>query len=104
MKSYVGMTYTVCPLCGERDHDGLLIDATLKDSLERENFTGYKLCEKCLKPGYIPVIAVKDDHFTGEVMYVRENKVEEFFNTSIPGCGFAFCEPDLIEMCRRVAE
>lgn len=50
-KSHVSMESKVCPICGHtHQHDcRILLDSTLKDSLERETVTGFSLCEDCQK-------------------------------------------------------
>lgn len=58
-KSYVGLGFTVCPICGEKDNSTVLLDKRLKKSLERENFMGYENCSNCAKKiedGYMALV------------------------------------------------
>lgn len=46
-KSYVGLGFTVCPFCGkENEENCVLLDTRMKNTLDKRNFMGFKLCEE----------------------------------------------------------
>lgn len=103
-KSYVGMESKVCPICTKQHNHkcGVLIDKRLKATLDKDNVTGWGLCEddeKKIEDGYIVLIEIDPDksesallddgkysldgiHRTGMVAFVKANVAMEIFSDS----------------------
>lgn len=45
-KSYVGSGFSLCPVCGIKHDEVVLLDKRLSNSLERENFMGWAMCQE----------------------------------------------------------
>lgn len=98
-KSHVGMGYAVCPVCGTRHDEVVLLDSRMKETLERENFTGFALCpedKKLHDEGYIALVVAASvpegvpfhEQFnaakrTGEVIHIRYTVAAQIFNTDL---------------------
>ena len=62
-KSYVSMEAFLCPACTEKHTHGgaVLMDKRLKESMDRETITGWKLCEEhdtAVREGYFILVGV----------------------------------------------
>lgn len=97
-KSHVGMGFAVCPICGQKHDEVVLLDKRLKNSLDRENFTGWLLCptHKAMEAEFIALVEVEeepkgDEHTklatakrTGNLAHVRRAVWNDIFNVSPP--------------------
>lgn len=108
-KSHVGMGFKLCPVCLEKTDEVVLLDRRLKDSLERDNWMGWQMCEmhqQQTNDGYIHLIIIKNPEGsavdlrtadrTGETVSVRRAVFQELFNTNYSG-DIAFGSQDLLE-------
>ena len=119
-KSYVGMTYDLCPVCLDKTNEGVALDKHLKDTLCKDNYTGEwtmcKLHEQQLADGYIFLIALKDvenptnnmtledtaNNRTGEVAAIKRDKAVEIFNSGVNTINF--CDIETIESLQTLQE
>ena len=110
-KSYVGMGYEICPICGQKHSETVLLDRKLKETLSRENCTGFSLCEEhkqLFEQGYIALIELegeptkKDltglefDNRTGRFAHIRKEVWPNLFNSDCPETSFVFVEKEVI--------
>jgi hypothetical protein len=106
-KSYVGMGFTVCPVCLAEHDEVILFDNRLKNSLEQRQATGWGLCPDCQSKrdeGYIALVGVSnepkglDDAIrTGDIAHLKAHIFTDMFNTGLPPKGMAFVEQGVIE-------
>lgn len=98
-KSHVAMGFEVCPVCGIKHNEAVVLDKKLKASLPSSVFLGYTLCDehkKQLDEGYVFLIEVKDDPSDktrikmeeadrlGGIMAVRKEAFQQIFNDQPP--------------------
>lgn len=110
-KSHVGMGYSICPVCGTKHDEVVLLDRQLKNTLECDNFMGWAMCpehEKLRQEGYIALIEVKnqpsglaDADRTGNIAHVRDSAWQKLFNTPIPPKGITFIEVGVLEQIKQ---
>jgi len=111
-KHYVGMGYDLCPVCGVKTHETVLLDKRLKPSLERENWTGWTMCDehKKLSIDYIALVETVDDpapsqttakledvERTGRYVHVRRAAFNTIFGIEPPTAPLGFVGPGVIE-------
>lgn len=98
-KSHVGMGHSVCPVCGVEHDEVVLIDLRLKQTLERDNFTGFALCPEHKQKhteGYVALVVVSYvkegvpfiEQFnsakrTGEMIHMKYEAAQRIFNVPI---------------------
>jgi hypothetical protein len=98
-KSHVGMGYSVCPICGKKHDEVVLLDKRLKASLEREQCVGISLCpeHEAMSKEFLALVEVRnggvgagrhlkpqDADMTGQVAHVKRDVVSQIFNVTIP--------------------
>lgn len=93
-KSHVGMGYSICPVCGIKHNDIILLDTRLKNTLEFNNFLGWKICvphQEQIDNGYVHLIVCKnknqtsfikleDADRTGEIISIKKNVLKDLIN------------------------
>jgi hypothetical protein len=112
-KSHVGMGHYVCPYCGKEHSEVVLVNKSLKDTLERENMLGFELCDehKLLAENYVLLIGTtgnpaKDESatLTGNNAAVgRTSPVLEMFKVDITKFDYLFVEPGVIKILEELA-
>ena len=117
-KSHVGMGFSVCPVCGTKHYEVVLLDKRLEDSLNRENFMGWALCPEhdAMKGEYIALVECsnagtgaklkqEDAIRTGQIAHVRRTAAKQIFNTDLPDdMPLVFVEVGVIEALRKKVE
>lgn len=101
-KSHVGMDVKLCPVCGKKHTVGILLDKRLRNSLERENVTGWELCDehrKLYDDGFIALVGVdpersspgadgglklEDAYRTGDIVHLRLEVWGNVFDMPVP--------------------
>lgn len=95
-KSHVGTGHSVCPICGIKHDEVLLLDKRLKDTLEPSNFMGFALCPEhaAMQEEYLALVecsntggaALKpqDAKRTGKICHVRRTAAARIFNVDLP--------------------
>jgi len=113
-KSHVGMGYHLCPVCGNKHDEVVLLDKRLKATLARENFMGWAMCaehQKLRDDGYIalveckntsPVSKLEDADRTGRLAHIRTEVFKELLNMLVPEGGLAFVEDGLIAKLQEI--
>ena len=106
MKSYTSIEQQICIVCCKKVDMGILLDRTLKDSLEWTTVTGFlkEPCEKCKKlmgDDRIALVGVDESKSknaflpngnvdpekvwrTGELTFILKSVWSEIFNVPIP--------------------
>lgn len=108
MRNYVGMGVHVCPVCLKEHDEVVLIDKSLRPTLEKRSFMGWAMCaehEERWREGYIALIECSDDrqptlenvNRTGAIAHVRKEAWPCIFNTPAPDTPIAFVEQGVIE-------
>jgi hypothetical protein len=113
-KSHVGMGHYVCPYCGSKHSEVVLVNKSLKDTLERENMLGYELCEehKLLAKDYVLLIGITGDPntddtaaLTGENVAIKRGEfANELFNVDVNKYEYAFVEADVVTYLTHMLE
>ena len=104
-KSHVGMGYALCPVCGEKHDEVVLLQTRMgaPPKLNRDNFTGWAMCpehQKLKDEGYVAMVVVTNTeqptletaNRTGDIMHVRESVWPRIFNVPVPPKGLAFID------------
>lgn len=111
-KSHVGMGYHVCPICGTKHDEVVLIDKRLQDTLERDNFVGWKMCvphETMYEQGYIALVEAKPSDLpsgntlsgadrTGRILHIAKQAWRAVLNCPLPETPLAFIDPAAFDM------
>ena len=105
-KSHVGMGFSLCPVCGTKHDEVVLLDKSLRNSLDKDNFMGWALCpehERLRAEGYIALIEVrnepkglKDADRTGAIAHIRAEAWPRIFNQPLPDKGITFVQEGVI--------
>ena len=116
------MLYDLCAVCGEKYNEAIAIDKRLRNTLERENFTGnVGICDKHRKmheEGYLALIAVnpklskaerakgtlnpKDAHCTGVVCHIKKSAWEAVIDNPFPELPFVYCDEEVINKLKEL--
>lgn len=106
-KSHVGMGHHVCPVCGIKHDEVVLLDRRLRNTLTPHEFVGFKMCpqhQALFDDGYIALIEVnsKPKDFqtadrTGALAHVRAEAFTKLFHLPVPEQGTAFVEVGTIK-------
>lgn len=104
-KSFTGIGFNICPICGVRHNEVVLLDTRMRDTLSRDNFLGWETCpehQQKLDEGFIALIECSnqptnfaDADRTGNYMMVRASVWEHIFNVPPPSQGIGFCPPEV---------
>lgn len=114
-KSHVGMGHNVCPICGAKHNEVVLLDTRLRPTLTTNEHLGYKLCPDCAgRTGeYIALVAattmvkaetvkMEDARRTGEIAWVRRTVAARIFNIRMPDdLPFTFCDPEVVTILKQ---
>lgn len=118
-KNYVGVGYEVCPVCGSRHGEAVLIDKRLKESLEPDNFLGFNLCpeHKKMEAEYLALVVVTyvpervsfREQFngakrTGEVIHMRRTLAADFFNVDTSKVPMLWIDPEAAALIKDMQE
>ena len=110
-KSHVGMGHALCPVCGTKHDENILIDKRLKPTLERDNFTGWKLCpeHEALRSEFLALVECsntpppgkniqpEDAVRTGNICHMRRSVANQIFNVRLgPTLPMVFVEVGVI--------
>lgn len=112
-KSHVGMGYDLCPVCMKETNPTVLLDKMLRPILDRNNFTGFSMCDEHQKmkdDGYIACIEVKGNQQprtlqeaerTGKVAHIAGPAWERVFNSVVPEKGICFLQEGVIDILEK---
>lgn len=109
-KSYVGMGFSVCPVCATKHSEVVLLDQRMRMSLKRDNFMGFEMCEndkKLKNAGFIALIEVKnkpmnfsDADRTGVVAHMKTEAFINTFGYRPPEMGAVYVEAGFVQKLR----
>lgn len=94
-KSYVGTGFYMCPVCGNKHGEELLIDKRMKATLTKDMYLGQTLCDEDQKKfdeGFIAFVECENNPTgdtlnqedavrTGRIFHIRQDAIEKIFNT-----------------------
>lgn len=118
-KSYVTMEQKMCIVCGELyETDAILLDKRLRDKFEMHTTTGYGVCKKHVKKGYVLLIEINPDksnpngdnitpehaYKTGVVCHIKNEAFKQIFNTSLPKNGVGYVDSEVIKQLNNMKE
>ncbi len=97
-KSHVGMGFSVCPICGAKHDEVVLLDQRLRQSLTQHEFMGWALCpeHEAMRAEYLALVEVEGQPTgtgheqlakakrTGEICHVKREAVPHIFNVEVP--------------------
>lgn len=114
-KSHVGMGIHRCPVCLEKTDEVLLFNTKLRNTLERENFVGFKMCEehnkKLYEEGYLALIetsspvaptSLTDKYRTGNYALIKENVYNDLFNVPISKNRICFIQVGILQGLQKI--
>jgi hypothetical protein len=114
-KSHVGMGYDLCPVCTVKHNETVLLNKRLKDTLARENFTGWSMCaehQKLKDEGYVALVVATNAEEgptlsnalrTGALMHIRESAWPNITSAPVPPQGMAFITPETFEKIKAMS-
>ena len=108
MRNYVGIGVHVCPVCLKEHDEVVLIDKSLRPTLDERSFVGWAMCaehEERWQEGYIALIECSNDrqptlknaNRTGAIAHVRKEAWPRIFNVPAPDTPIAFVQQGVIE-------
>ncbi len=114
-KSHVGMGIHRCPVCLEKTDEVLLFNTKLRNTLERENFVGFKMCEehnkKLYEEEYVALIetsspvaptSLTDKYRTGNYALIKENVYNDLFNVPISKNRICFVQVGILQDLQKI--
>lgn len=106
-KSHVGMGHHVCPVCGLKHDEVVLLNRFLRDTLTDNMFMGFALCpehQKLWDDGYVALVEVSNQpkdfqsaERTGNLAHVRAEAFSRLFDQPAPEKAIAFVEIGVIQ-------
>lgn len=112
-KSYVGMGFYVCPICGNKHDEEVLIDKRMKATLTQYEYLGQQFCpedQKKFDEGFIAFIECENSDSTkdvlkqeeavrtGRIFHIRKDAIDKIFNTLPIETPFVFCQKEVGDM------
>lgn len=114
-KSHVGIGVHRCPVCLEKTDEVILLNTKLRNTLERENFIGFKMCEehnkKLYEEGYLALIetsspvaptSLTDNYRTGNYALIKENVYNDLFNVPISKNRICFIQVGILQDLQKI--
>lgn len=114
-KSHVGMGIHRCPVCLEKTDEVILFNTKLRNTLERENFVGFKMCEehnkKLYEEEYVALIetsspvaptSLTDQYRTGNYALIKENVYNDLFNVPISKNRICFVQVGILQDLQKI--
>lgn len=106
-KSHVGLGFSVCPVCGIKHDEVVLLNMHLRNSLRKDNFMGWSMCveHKKLELEYVALVEVSNTTQptlenairTGVVAHVRREAWPIVFNSKVPNVPMVFVECGVVD-------
>lgn len=112
MKSHVGMGHDECPICGAKHNEVVLLDKSLRNTLNPTQTIGISECPECvakINDDYVALVAIDESrstapykpataHRTGNVVWIKRIAWSTIFNTPAPKTKFGYCGDDVIAL------
>lgn len=112
----MGMGHEVCPICGTKHTETVLLDMKLRPVIKRDNLTGISLCPEhaAMATEYLALVEVNNDPArrgdtlkpheakrTGNIAHVRRTVIPHMFNMTVPDTTpFVYVDVGVIEKLR----
>ena len=106
-KSYVGMGFHGCPVCGVKHDEVVLLNQSMEKTLSQNMFMGWSLCAKHQQlkdDGYVALIETNTEpktlaeaDRTGVIAHVRAKAWPQIFKQPVPDGGVCFVQPGVIQ-------
>lgn len=107
-KSFTSMGYTLCPFCGKRHDECVLLDRRPKDSLERETLMGVGLCpeHEAMTEEYLLLVPSTDGKSlaAGERAAIKRTSAAQVFNIPTAHLPWVMVHPEVIELLKEMTE
>ena len=117
-KSHVGMGHEVCPICGTKHDEVVLLDKRLLNTLTRDMVTGMSLCTSCKDKTeeYLALVGVsntstgsklkqEDAIRTGELVHIRRTVAARIFSIPLDNkLPMAFVDSEVINHLKKLQE
>lgn len=111
-KSYVGMGYYICPICGNKHGEAVLIDKRMRPTLTQHEYLGQQICsedQKKFDEGFIAFVECENSTDaemlkqeeavrTGRIFHIRKDVIDKIFNTSPIDTPLVFCQKEVGDM------
>lgn len=112
-KSYVGMGFYVCPICGNKHGEEVLIGRRMKPTLTTDMYLGQSMCsedQKKFDEGFIAFVECENSDSTkdklkqeeavrtGRIFHIRKDAIDKIFNTLPIETPFVFCQKEVGDM------
>lgn len=104
-----------CPVCLEKTDEVLLFNTKLRNTLERENFVGFKMCDdhnkKLYEEEYVALIetsspvaptSLSDQYRTGNYALIKENVYNDLFNVPISKNRVCFVQVGILQDLQKI--
>ena len=104
-----------CPVCLEKTDEIILFNTKLRDTLERENFVGFKMCDdhkkKLYEEEYVALIetsspvaptSLSDQYRTGNYALIKENVYNDLFNVPISKNRVCFVQVGILQDLQKI--
>lgn len=102
----VGMGFSVCPVCGIKHDEVVLLNRRLRNTLTPNEFMDWVMCpehKKLMDDGYIALIEVKnqpknfqDADRTGNIAHIYRDAWDAAFTIPAPAGPIAFVEEGIL--------
>lgn len=117
-KSFVGMGFYACPICGSKHSESVLINRRLSNTLTKDMFLGWDICsqDKALfDQGYIALVGcnqktnastvkMEEANRTGELIHIKKEAFKNLFNEVSPTIDtdyFYFVDQEVINQLKQ---
>lgn len=111
-KSYVGMGYYICPICGNEHGNEVLMDRRMKATLTQHEYLGQQLCtedQKKFDEGFIAFVECENSTDadklkqeeavrTGRIFHIQKDAISKIFNYPAIDTPFVFCQKEVGDM------
>lgn len=106
-KSHVGMGHSLCPVCGAKHNEVVLLDKHLRKTLTRDMITGWELCpehQQLYADGYVALVECTNESSptlmtadrTGMLAHIRRSVWTKIFDSRPPEGPLAFVQEGVI--------
>ena len=112
-KSYVGIGYYICPVCGNEHGNEILMDRRMKATLTQHEYLGQQMCpedQKKFNKGFIAFVECENSDSTkdklkqeeavrtGRIFHIQKDAIGKIFNYPPIDTPFVFCQKEVGDM------
>jgi len=110
-KSYVGMGFQQCPVCGVEHDEVVLLNKRLRNTLKQRQCVGHDMCpehQKLKDDGFIAIVIVTGSPpnmlRTGDIAHARASAWPNMFSAPVPKHGICYAPPEVLELLKTASE